>query len=363
MQLHTSSTSADNSRDTCADFVRIVAMLMICILHIAYLSGVRFLDYNTDYTARIISNAWMAICIIAVNLYALLSGYLCINRHWNIQRYIELWITVCFYTFILYIPGIIREDTLPSIRSLFFINPFTSCYWYFSAYSGLFIAIPFLNKGLNSLSKRDYKILTILLLLSFSVLGCWKPNQMAQNGYNAIWLIILYITGGYIKLHRPAPPTRLLIAASITGILANFALEFFPGPITANLLWSYASIFTLLASLAVFLLSFRIKFQSTLLIGGLKRAAPTAFAVYLIHCHPYIWTQLKSILPPLALHFGNSWWFLPLGGLLLYVLGSLTDWMRIYLFKALRIKKAAILLSKFIPQSIRDLDQSSDRRN
>ena len=358
MQSLVKATPINNKRDTTADFIRILAMLMICILHVGYQSGTRFLDYNTHYTARVISNAWMAICIIAVNLYALLSGYLCISRRWNIQRYVELWITVCFYTLVLYIPAILSGERILGIRStLLLINPCTSVYWYFSAYTGLFICIPFLNKGLKSLPKRNFKTLIFLLLLSFSLLGCWEPAQMAQNGYNAIWLIILYITGGYIKLHQPSVSSWLLLAISTVGILVNFTLEFSSGTITGNLLWGYASVFTTMASLGVFLLSIRkINFQTYWFIRFLKWASPTAFGVYLIHCHPYVWKQLKDILTPLVQQFGNYWWVIPISGILLYAVCSFADWIRIQLFKALKVKCAASFLIKLLPRSIKELD-------
>lgn len=332
-------------------------MLMVCMLHVCYQSGMRFLDYDTEYTGRVISNAWMVLCIIAVNLYALLSGYLCINRRWNIQRYVELWITVCFYSIILFIPGIlIGEQMLGIRRTLLLINPCTSCYWYFNAYTGLFVIIPFLNRGLNSLSQRDYRNLIFLLLLFYSLLGCWQPAQMAQNGYTAIWLIILYVVGGYVKQHRPAVPVWLLTGFAISGMAVNFALDFIVGPRAGNLLCGYASIFTTMASLAVFLLSIKINIRANWVITTFKWAAPTAFGVYLIHCHPFIWKQLENILTPLARQLEYSWWFIPVAGLLLYAVCTLMDWIRIQLFILLKVKKAALVLTNSLPRSIRELD-------
>ena len=332
-------------------------MLMVCILHIGYQSGMRFLDYDTEYAGRVISNAWMALCIIAVNLYALLTGYLCINRRWNIQRYVELWITVCFYSITLFIPVILIGEQMLGIRStLLHINPCTSGYWYFNAYTGLFVIIPFLNKGLNSLSQRDYRNLTILLLLIYSFLGCWKPDHIAQNGYNAIWLIILYVVGGYIKLHRPTIPAWILIGLAMSGMLVNFSLEFNNSTIARNLLWSYASIFTFMASFAVFLLSIKISIRSKRLTTFLKWAAPSAFGVYLIQCHPFIWQKLANILKPLAKQLEYSWWFIPVAGVLLYALGTLLDWIRIQLFILLKVKKVAHVLTNLLPRSIRELD-------
>ncbi len=198
------SISSDSfQRNTNADFIRVLAMFMVCVLHVIRMGGYLAPGNDIPATAKFISTCWGAISIIAVNLYALLTGYLCINKQWNIARFIELWILVFFYSYTLYIPDILPGgQPFVSQKFILLCNPFTSSYWYFSAYAGLFILIPFLNIGLRKISRRHFSTLLILLYIGFSLLGCWNVNELAQNGHNALWLTIMYIFGAYIKLHN-----------------------------------------------------------------------------------------------------------------------------------------------------------------
>lgn len=343
-------------RESGADLVRILAMLLICILHVGYQSGIRFLDSETHFVARAMSDFWMSFSIIAVNLYGLLTGYLCINRKWNIQRYVELWLTVCFWSLFIYlIPSLSGTYTYSIRGTLVLMNPASCMYWYFAAYSGLFLFIPILNKGLTTLQPREYRYSILLILLLFSVAGCWHPSHLAQRGYNAIWLIILYITGAYIKLHHPEIRRWKSALIFIICITINFISLRMPGSVQNALHWNYCSASSTVASMALFLLCIRAKIKSGFLVSMLRWASPMAFGVYLIQNHSFIWQQLGLMLKDYAHREEMNGWLIPVGGLLLYIVCTILDWARIKLFHVLQISRITHALTSFLPEGIRAL--------
>lgn len=67
----------------------------------------------------------------------------------------------------------------------------------------MYLFLPFINKGINYLNRKTYKIVIFLLIEFFSfyniiaVLIGNKDYNYLNNGYSPLWLMILYIIGGY----------------------------------------------------------------------------------------------------------------------------------------------------------------------
>lgn len=352
------SISSDSfQRNTNADFIRVLAMFMVCVLHVIRMGGYLAPGNDIPATAKFISTCWGAISIIAVNLYALLTGYLCINKQWNIARFIELWILVFFYSYTLYIPDILPGgQPFVSQKFILLCNPFTSPYWYFSAYAGLFILIPFLNIGLRKISRRHFSTLLILLYIGFSLLGCWNVNELAQNGHNALWLTIMYIFGAYIKLHNVQISKVFLLVIFIAAVLINLTAPRISPFVGQRTMGTYASFSITLASVSFFALALKLNLNKKWISRTLQWLAPMAFSVYLIHCHPIMWGTLTHYLESCAEHLSYPWWFIPAFSLMMYISCSMIDWLRIQLFKLFRIKLLAGKLSNLLPSAIKELE-------
>ena len=344
-------------RDSNADFIRNIAMLMVCILHVSSMSGFSDLTYETDFYGKHISNTWLSPCRIAVNLYAMLTGYLCINKKWNPQRYIELWLQVCFYSFILYIPAIVMGEYKLSLFSVFFIaNPTIGLYWYFAAYTGLYILIPFINKGLLALSKSQFQYLITFLIVVYSGLSCLGPAAISQDGHNAVWLTILYIIGAYIKMYPVSVKTKYLILCYIVMSAITYWALIRQGFLEKRLFWGYSSISTTLGAMAFFVISTRINFSSAPAKRILMQLSPMAFGVFLIHTHPFVWSQLQLITRQLAEANNYSWWCIPFAAIVIYIVCSVIDWVRIKFFQLVHIKQLSAFITSRLPSGIKKLE-------
>lgn len=107
--------------------------------------------------------AWLveAFCLMAVNVYVLLSGYFGVESHWRIQKAVTLW-DRCFLLHgiaLLAIPTGILPLGERSIYQWFgYLFPIvTEHYWFATSYLFLFFLMPFLNAGVKKLEKDSFR--------------------------------------------------------------------------------------------------------------------------------------------------------------------------------------------------------------
>lgn len=79
------------------ELLRIVSMFMIVVLHCFNIGGIlgNVEKFSINYY---LSNFIFLAVYVAVNLYALTTGYLCIYSRHRYSRIINLWIEVFFYS-------------------------------------------------------------------------------------------------------------------------------------------------------------------------------------------------------------------------------------------------------------------------
>ncbi|MGM9941047.1 MAG: acyltransferase family protein [Bulleidia sp.] len=172
-----------------------------------------------------------------------------------------------------------------------------------------------------------------------------------MDGYSAIWLMILYLVGGYIgKYHSQSDKNLLLfflgyVLMVVLTWLSKVVIELLTlqvlGEVRAgNYLISYKSP-TILMS-AVFLL---LCFSNLKLSDRMKKlvsfVAPMSFSVYLIHNHPLVATVVMN-------RMFASYAELPvvemvvkvlLTALFIYSVCSVIDWFRLYVFRTIGIRE------------------------
>lgn len=75
-------------------------------------------------------------------------------------------------------------------------------YWYCTAYFGMFIFLPAINKGIQYLKKSEFKLLVISI---YGIFVFWqtyinrkKDSFILNEGHSTLWLSCLYIIGAYI---------------------------------------------------------------------------------------------------------------------------------------------------------------------
>lgn len=302
------------------EILRIIAMLMIVCLH--YLSkGGALVNPSGELTASGYA-AWFieAFCLVAVNVYVLISGYFGIGDKEGanenkikitnvLKRTIRIYFQVWFYSVaigvIFLLSGLQEIDIYMVFMYVFPVS--TEHYWFATAYLLLTLLMPFLNAGFDRMDKRSVQGILGCMLLVFSVAKTVLPIQLPwdHKGYDAFWFIFLYLTGAYLRRYGVKWITNrtraillyvfstfitfvsFLVIRSLylrTGMLEDFI----------SYGYSYNFLFCYLAAIGLFL-AFKTKAttQPAKKCGSLLQTISGAtFGVYLIHEHVnlrYLW--------------------------------------------------------------------------
>lgn len=379
----TQATSVNNNqtrqeRNLGIDLLRMVSMYMVCMLHTLSHGGI--LEATENQTPKFCI-AWLfeAAAFCASNCFALISGYVGVKATFKYGNLLRLWLQAFFYSASI---AIIFKIAMPgSVGLKEFVTSFFPIsggfYWYFSAYALMFFTMPLMNAILNKLDMKLAKtfIHTFFVIFSlFSLIPLLRAFAAhIFEGYSALWLGYLYFIGGFIRtygiselltLESPLPCTQgiiekinalsrnlfstqrktFLVYLFCIGIsflvrtVGDMTLTRFIGSDPFCLKWvTYISPTILFGGLALLILFARANVSR--LSGLIQLASPLAFSIYLIHCQPQIWNlkfagafkfvaELPLPVMPLAIIF------IPLA---IYLVCSVVDYLRLKLFKALRI--------------------------
>lgn len=158
--------------------------------------------------------SYAGICLLAsvlylsVDIFAMITGYLmCERKTVKLSSLVKLWkITYFYIVVVLFILKIFHLTHISGIESyIYILFPMTKGrYWYLVCYSFMFILIPYLNKLINILTKQEFRKLLTVLILMCSVFPTLFMTDFfrVNNGYCALWLIICYFIGAYVKKYR-----------------------------------------------------------------------------------------------------------------------------------------------------------------
>ena len=335
------------------DLLRIVSMFMIVLTHILGKGGLRdAVDGRGDAYFFIV---WFMqiFAYVAVNCYGLISGYIGLGSESKLSKIALLWLQVLFYTLVITVCFNLFGYQLDGNDWLgAFFPVVTSQYWYVTAYFGLLVFKPLLDKGLRFISDKQLGQLVVGIFLVFSLVPALFNNKVLEyslsKGFGMTWLIILYILGAYLR--------RLDLEKIKTSFL--FALYLFSSLITflgmngiGEIWFWYPSPSLVLASLAVFILFAKWKISGQGRLGALIAfLAPASFGVYLIHLHPLIEKHLLVDQFISLLYLEE--WLLPLAlfclSFVIYLVSSLIERVRLWLFRRLKLREKLSFLDQYL---------------
>lgn len=293
-----SNKAIDNSveRNYGVDLLRCVSMFMVVILHVLGFGGV--LD---EAKGNAYSVAWLLeiICYCAVNCFALITGYVSCNKRYRISRYISTWLQVSFYSFFITLLYFLLERQI-GIGTLFFsaFPVFSHKYWFFTAYTGMFLLIPIMNQFIQTASKKliNYTIVSILIIVSvynpLSVYIFGGDPFSLNGGYSFIWLSLLYLVGAWLNENRQGCVKNawlcfcIVLLVIVTWIIKLYSKDKY----VEEIFVSYCSPTIIWISVFMVMLFSGIRL-GTLMTRLTVVFSPSAFSVYLIHVHPIIYER------------------------------------------------------------------------
>lgn len=274
--------TTENDRKSNFELLRIILILMIIILHYMHpnMGGIYSSVEKFSFNYWII-HLMESICIVAVDTFILITGFFMNNKNKiKVNKIVNLLYLTLVWGFIIYMTvafiEIFTKKDIFNISNQRILQSFTSR-WFVLTYVALYLLIPYINKFISSISKKQYQVLLLILVCCFYIYPTiFENTMMPDKGYGITNFVVLYLIGSYIKLYFNDVYIRnkailiyciCVIATMICSCISNTA-------------FNYSSIFNLLGAISLFLIFKSIKIKNNKIINKL---ASYTFAIYIIH--------------------------------------------------------------------------------
>lgn len=274
-------------RNSSIELLRILSMMTIIGVH--YWNSCGTLDRITpEDNSYMLLKALEVLLSYGVNIFVIITGYFMIDRESvNIRKVVDLIWKIAFWGCALFFASIwIGINTFRISGLVKSILPIIFGYrWFIKAYIILYLLIPYINRLIHSISKRQLEILIILLLILFSLWPFCLPNPPIDDyGFGFTNFIVIYIIAAYLKIYANQVSllvcftTFIICSFAIWGIVvSNFSLPLFN---TMRIMAiAHNSPIKLVACFSLFLTFTKWTWNSK----TINTLASSAFAVYIIH--------------------------------------------------------------------------------
>lgn len=237
----------------------------------------------------------------SVNIFAICTGYLYINKKTiNYKNIVSLMFICLFYNVLITSTSIfLSKSQGPRVMLNYLFPPFGNRHWYVTSYLILFCCIPVLNKYFMELEKNAFRNFLILFFLLFSCCSMFSFHDLffINWGYSFPWLIFCYLIGAYLKKYPICYKTKRLLAVIIINLLIVFISRLCIAKLTLRLLgkeshvnyfMQYISPFVLENAICLVVLFSRITVTKDVSKKIIELLSILSFDVYVIHAHPYV---------------------------------------------------------------------------
>ena len=328
------------------EFLRIIAMISICFVHVNFSVYSIQVPYTLMY---FVSWLFEIVFIHGVNIFGMISGFVGINKHNNLRGIIRLYIVVLFYSIVglftcyfffksYWTSSFILGSVLPILKNT---------YWYISSYVALYIVAPILNSFLEKVNHT--KSLSILFFLLFIVFySSFNDLYGFGWGYCTAWLIVLYLVGALIReslnKFRLASGFALFFIGTFFVYLSKI-YSLYNGNISFidSRLLNYSNFFITIGSIGLFIVGLKLKLKNRALICSISQCC---LGIYIIQCHPIFWNEVIVNFHLLFENHGCGYYVLVLiaSGLLMFLTLAIVEHLRIKLFGIFgKLKNSSII--------------------
>lgn len=298
------------------DLLKLICMFFIVCGH-GFLYGSTTLMSGFS-TQRVMSSFISSFFCVAVNVFVLISGYFLVNQRFHIKRLIILAIEVFFYSFlILIINKWILKTPLSMKDIVTMLLPISfGHYWFISAYFGLSLLSPVINRAINSMTKRQHLFSILIMIVCFSLWSDFIPRSNAfgvGSGYCLTWFIVLYFIAAYIRKYIDIATINkrkaliiycaLMIIVFVLNELASLISRKLPmlNEYELNTFFSrYNCLLVVMGSVALFCAFLPLDLSKMRQLKLITSSSKTTLGIYLIHGGPYtshlIWSFMFSVL-------------------------------------------------------------------
>ncbi len=317
-------------RNSSIELLRIIAMLMIIVLH--FVGPYTNLDKSIKnyYLIQFVES----ISIIGVNIFVIISAYFLMEtKKVKLRKIINLISCIVFYGLLFFILAVILKiKPFDKLELLYAVIPFLAGRrWFVLSYITLYLISPYLSFILNKISKKSYRNLILISLIFCSIWSTFLPGGLRlDNGYGIISFIQLFIITGYIKrFHNQTNDKKMnYLIVCIASQLIIFLLSIIR---VTDTYWNYNNLFNIISSIALFQFFNKIEIDNKII----NKLSSYSFSVYLIHTDfmlsVYVYENIMNRATVITSNYLII--YILVYALLTYAICSLIDIIRKLIFK------------------------------
>lgn len=276
------------------EILRITAMFFIVFTHVKTIFFQPDLVTPTERFVNILTN----VGIFSVDLFVLISGYFLItSTKMGFGHFFKILVETIFYSvaitliFMAFGEGELKPKLYDLCASFNPLGPTRFNYWFVSRYLCMLLFAPFLSRFAQSLTKRQYKgLILVILFVAGSFCALFPLGFYLCSGWMVWWFMCVFLIGGYIRLHYPLDLSKrnkwfviFIIVSAIWLTLSQF--KWFDG--------GYNSVLTLLSAVSLFCFFRTLQFGEA--SSKINFLASHAFAAYLIQEQTYFKAFIKHV--------------------------------------------------------------------
>ena len=372
-----------NERNYGLDLYRLLAMLMITILHVnaPLLNLIGGIHGKSIYFT-----GWFleTICFCGVNCFAILTGYLSHpgQEHYDsrwFQKIFDFWGKTVLFCVILYFPLIWIFPQIGFDKKMFSSFFYIGDLWYAGAYLGLLLFLPILSGIMSRFSVREQVVffaVTFFFLCVLKTIDFATPFLRIEKGYSTIWLMVCYCWGQVLQSIAPRilqwkHHTAILTVGAVIGAVVPFIVLLCGScfAVVENILYKlgyrcdflidYLSPFCVLEAVCLLLLFSKIRIENQKIQKSITFLSVYSFGIYLFQCHPVIWYEFivrKNHIPESALQI--TWKFIAIT-LGLYIAGIVFYFFISKLYQIIRFSYIGKFCFQWLEKSLLKLNSKS----
>lgn len=275
----------ESNRKSNFELLRIVCILMIIGLHYnnARMGGAlgNVIEGTPNYY---IVHFTESLFIVAVNVFILITGYFSYKKESvKVSKVIHLFYLCIVYGISIFALMLLTGNIVINVSSIKTLINTICSRWFVVIYIILYLLIPYINKLLNAIDKKQHRILLIILIFFFYIWPTfYNAITISDGGYGIINFVTLYLIGAYIAKYVDYDIKKYktigiyLLCAIITTLFSCY---------TSLGAYAYIFIFNLIGSIALFLTFKNLKIKNNKIINKLSGYV---FVAYIIHENEFI---------------------------------------------------------------------------
>ena len=305
-----------NIRRSNFELLRIILTLSVIAHHYVVNSGVMdSFNYHQISPQMVYLQFFGAFGKIAINAFVLITGYFMCTGTFSWKKWLKLYVQIKFYRIAFYLLFLLTGHSTFDYHVLLetlFSTVFLFGTDYAETYLGLYLLVPWMNKLVDALTRKEHLRLLGILLTIFTLFSSFSIFLSVKHASNDTWnylgwMVTLYLIGAYLRRY---PLPRILVGRNAWLLFAGNCILIFLSILCVDFIgirvdfgaqyWFVNDANKLLAlTTAVSLFCWFLQMEMPH-IPAVNRIASTAFGVYLIHTvHPtmrqWLWTDALAV--------------------------------------------------------------------